>query len=115
MVSRGLFLAAALVLVTGCEGARAATDAAVSAAGQCDEVTDLLGEPLTGSYSGFEQSSGPGSSRIDAHGSIEGPKGKGALQFEGISDGKTWAITRGFIVANGQSIDIVNCKSGVGR
>jgi hypothetical protein len=104
-----------LLFTTGCEGAREATDAAVRVAGKCNQVTDALGEPLEGSWSGFEQSSGGKSSRIEAHGSIKGPKGSGALQFEGLGDGTTWAITRGTVLVDGKAIDIVNCKSGVGQ
>jgi hypothetical protein len=98
----------------GCEGAKAAHKAALGSAQSCAMATELLGTPLTGSVSGFEQSSSGSSSRIEAHGSVEGPKGSGAIHYEGISDGKTWAITRGWIIANGKTVDIVGCKEGVG-
>lgn len=79
----------------------------------CTLVVDLLGTPLDGSWSGFEMSSGSGSSKIDAHGSISGPKGTGAIHYEGIGDGKTWSIIRGWVMANGKTVDIVACKDGV--
>jgi hypothetical protein len=110
---RLLVLLAALLCLSGCESAKKAHTTALKQAASCKLVTDMLGEPLEGSLSGFEQSSGSGSSKIEGQGSVNGPKGGGALHFEGIGDGETWSIIRGWIIAKGKTIDIVACKEGV--
>jgi len=109
-----LVLLGSLVLFgSGCEGAKKAHSAALKQAAKCALVTDALGTPLDGSLSGFEQRSGGGASKIDAHGSVTGPKGGGAIHYEGIGDGKTWSIVRGWVIAKGKTIDIVACKEGI--
>jgi len=48
---------------------------------------------------------------MEVSGRIRGPRGSGDLNFEAIERGSSWAITRGFVVADGTAIDIVQCTA----
>lgn len=65
----------------GCESARAGHDAALTAAAKCPLVTSLLGTPLSGSFSSFKQMGTGSAKKLEGHGSIQGPKAEGAIQF----------------------------------